>query len=33
MEIATLHDFADAIVRKLRREIMPMNVAGVPPGR
>ena len=33
MEIETLDDFADAIVMKLHREIMPMNVAGVPPGR
>ena len=32
MEIETLDDFADAIVMKLHREIMPMNVAGVPPG-
>ncbi len=31
MEIETLDDFAEAIVAKLLREIMPMNVAGGPP--
>lgn len=33
MEIATLDDFADAIVTKLRREILPVMVSGTaPPG-